>query len=281
MLQLYADESGKIRSDNPAKGELAPVICSYIDTPENWIYFSREWKKILDDYAATCFHFREFANKEACKERKSPYWKWSANKRHKFLYDLAYLCSASPAIPGGTIYDVKSHLNRKSKEDPIEESIVNFFKSFQIDMDKYWPGYSDKVLFVFDKGPKKEWVWPITKVHSDFSARDPRIGGLLFEDDKVALPLQAADLLAFITRQTAKRHLNGEETPLRSLDFMLHRNLEPRLRQMNNGVWQCVVDWLREDEKVFMKQNPGKKYNPDKDFNLQKYVERERKRRIL
>lgn len=280
ILQCYADESGRINPSNPAKGDLAPVVCGYIDTPENWTSFSKKWKKALNDYGARYFHFRAFADREdKWKIQGNPFLKWSDKKRHKFLYHLAYLCSES-AIPDGTVFDVLDHLSLRSMDDPTETSIVNFFKSFQITMDRHFPNFADKVTFVFDKCDDKDWILPIHKVHADFSARDPRIGGLVFEKDEIALPLQAADLLAYSFHQKADKFLKSKRQsvpPMRSLDFILQRNLDPKLRQMELRHWQVVKEWIYEDEIFFRRSNPGVKYNPIEHFKVEKYVSRLRR----
>jgi hypothetical protein len=277
-LQIYADESGRIHPGDPSRGDISPVVCGYIDTPDNWKTFCRKWKKTLSDYGAEYFHFSEYATPARYTKPGNAYYGWSKKKRHEFLYDLAYLCSET-AVPEGTLFDIRGHLNSQSTDDPIETSIVNFFKSFQVGMDRSWPGFAGKVLFIFDNCADKEWVLPIRKVHTQFSALDPRIGGLTFEDDKDQLPLQAADLLAYSFHQTARRYLDQRTAPpLRSLDFILHRSFHPGLRKLDNRSWRATIDCIREDEKEFMKQYPGKKYNPAEHFKIEKYASRIRKR---
>jgi len=275
ILQIYLDESGRIRPDDPSKGDLSPVVCGYIDTPENWKRFCKDWKGTLSDYGADYFHFREFATPKLYEKPGNAYYGWSKKKRHEFLYDLAYLCSKS-GVAEGTLFDVRGHISSKSTDDPIETSVVNLFKSFQMGMDSKWPGFDGKVLFVFDKCDDKDWTVPINKVHARFSALDPRIGGLAFEDDKDYLPLQAADLLAYSFHQNAKRFVDNNKTipPLRSLDFILNRSSNPGLRNLDNSYWRAVIDCIREDERQFMKQFPDQKYNPEKQFDLKKYAAR-------
>ena len=281
ILQFYIDESGRLHPDVLSKGDQNPVVCGYIDTPENWKRFRLTWKKILNDYGADYFHFREYATKELFTKPGNAYYGWNKKKRHKFLYDLAYLCSES-AVPEGTVFDVRNHLASQITDNPIETSVVNFFKAFQIGMNRHFPGFDGKVLFIFDKCNDKDWIAPIHKVHSDFSSRDTRIGGLSFEDDKDPMhcPLQAADLLAYSFHQNMNEFMAGDKKgspPLRSLDFILQRNLEPKLRQLDNKAWSATIHCMREDEKIFMKQHPGTKYNPAEHFKIQTYVAKYKK----
>jgi hypothetical protein len=283
MLQFFADESGRMHPEVLSRGDLNPVVCGYIDTPHNWEIFRRKWTKTLSDHRAEYFHFREFATKELYTKPGKAYYGWSKKKRHKFLYDLAFLCSES-AVPEGTVFDVRNHLSSLSTDNPIETSLVNFFKSFRIGMDRHFRGFDGKVLFIFDKCKDKDWIVPIHKVHSEFSDLDPRIGGLTFEDDEDSkfCPLQAADLLAYSFHQNMIKFMAGDKKggpPLRSLDFILQRNLEPKLRQLDNNAWRATIDCMREDEKTFMKQNPGLKYNPAEHFKIQTYVTKYKKLR--
>jgi len=150
-------------------------------------------------------------------------------------------------------------------------------------MDRHFPGFSDKVSFIFDRCDDKDWIVPIHKVHCDFSAKDPRIGGLAFEDDKEVLPLQAADLLAYSFHQNATRYINDGEkitNPLRSLDLILNRNLEPKFRKLSNPAWRVTVDCIREDEKKYMKDNRGK-YYPTEHFKVKDYASRYRRKTRL
>src|SRR5580658_11155138 len=135
ILQLFADESGRINPVNAAKGDLSPVVCAYINTPDNWKIFAKKWQQKLNDYRAEYFHFREFANPDLYTKSGNAYYGWSKKQRHKFLYDLAYLCSES-AVPEGCVFDVRDHLKSQSTDSPVEISITNFYKAFQIGIDR-------------------------------------------------------------------------------------------------------------------------------------------------
>ena|SRR5208282_2843301 len=82
MLQVYADESGTNDINGQKPGSSVPTFCGYIDTPEYWLDFCRKWKKVLNNYRAPFFHFREFANKHEIAKPDSPYYGWSEAKRH-------------------------------------------------------------------------------------------------------------------------------------------------------------------------------------------------------
>ncbi|MFZ1071891.1 MAG: hypothetical protein WAO21_00510 [Verrucomicrobiia bacterium] len=280
MLRLYGDESGTNDITGQQPGSAVPALAGLIDTPEYWLEFCIKWKRILDSYRAPFFHFREFASKHLCSKPSSPYYGWSEKKRHGFLYDLAIQTSES-AIPIGGAYPAKRNYNLGLPGNAFEIAIVNFYESCLFELDLHWPKYDGKVLFVLDHCDDDRWVVPLHKVHANYSAKDSRIGGLTFEDDKdpLHLPLQAADLTSYIFRQYAESFVNNEgkeAPPLRVLDLIINRNLEIGLRQTNMATWDKIIRLICEDEKRQMaiwkkegKQN--QKYYPDKHFPFEKY----------
>jgi len=95
FLQVYADESGTHAT--------APVtsVCGFIESPEKWETFRPKWKKVLDDFGADHFHFREFSSKDICSKPNGPYPNWSHSKRRAFLYRLALTASLVGVPIGG------------------------------------------------------------------------------------------------------------------------------------------------------------------------------------
>lgn len=270
FLQVYADESGT------HAGAPIATVGGFVDSPENWEQFRPKWKTALNNFRTPYFHFREFASRALCSDVQSPYYNWSHSKRRAFLYRLAFVASLV-GVPIGGASNTKHRLK--------EEAIATFYDSLCATLDTHWPDYGGKVLIIFD-GCKhnNEWRLALHTVHNLFRERDNRIGALTFEDDKDPkhTALQAADLMAYSFRQHAERHIataKGEDTILRVLNFILYRNIEPRLKVLNDKEWERVISCIQEDEKELTKKwakqgHPERIYEPDKDFNFDKYKRR-------
>ena len=278
LLSLYTDDSGTHDITGQKKGSSAPCWCGYIHTPEYWAAFSPRWKKVLNNFRAPYFHFREFSNKHLYLQPGNAYYGWSERKRHEFLYDLAFQASDS-AVPVGGASNAK-HLHMTGA-NAFENSITSFFESSMDELNRHWPEYNGKLLFIFDGCKNRKILVPLHKVHSLFALKDQRIGGLVFEDDTdpIHYPLQAADLLAYSFRQQVERFYTSgtKEFPeLRLLDFILTRNMSIKLRRIPKPQWNRLVHLLREDEKrhkkLWTKQGqPPKPYFPYEHFPFEKY----------
>ena len=248
------------------------------------LHFAKNGKKVLGAYGATHFHFREFANKHLCANSKSPYYGWTEKKRDAFLYDLAFLCSES-AVPVGGCYHAKLHHERSLEGNPYENTIDGFFYDLARTIEDHWPGYTGKVLFVFDRCDDERWAGPLRKIHAQYAQKDARFeGGLTFENDTDPkhLPLQAADLYAYVLRQHAQkqleRRIKGDESlePMRVLDFVLNKNLVPSRRRWPPASWEMTFQQVREDQKrqkaIWAKAGrPNKQYYPNEHFPFEKY----------
>src|ERR1039457_1814144 len=275
ILKVYGDETGTNDITGQQPGSAVPALSGLIDTSEYWTRFCVKWKKILDNYRAQFFHFREFASKHQCSKPSSPYYGWTDKKRHGFLYDLAIQISES-AVPIGGACGAKRNYNLGLLGNPYEIAIRNFFESLIYELNLHWPTYDGKVLLILDYSGDEKWLLPIHKIHSEYLLKDKRIGGLTFEDDKDEkhLPLQAADLTSYIFRQYAERFVENEgkvTPPLRVLDIILNRNLNVELRQMKNTKWDKFVNLVCEDEKrqtaIWKKEGKlNQKYHPEIHF---------------
>lgn len=279
ILKIYADESGTNDVDGQEPGSSVPILCGFIQTPDYWKGFCSQWKKILNDHRAPYFHFREFANKHLYSKSSSPYYGWSYKKRDGFLYELALLASDS-AIPMGGFFSAKRNRELNLEKNPFEVTIIKFFESLLTELDIHFPNYQGKVLLVLDSCEDEKWLAAINSIYASFAAKDERFGGLTFEDDKDPkhLPLQAADLYSYVSRQLAEKvYEEGKIQPFRLLDFMLNRNMNPKMRNLNPIAWERLVRLMREDQKrqkaLWASQgNPRKQYYPEEHFPFEKYL---------
>jgi len=286
-LYVYADETGTNDPTGQQPGSATPAFCGYIETPEYWKAFSRNWKRILNNYRAPYFHFREFANKKLRAETQSPYYNWSEDKRDGFLYELALLASET-AVPIGGYSNAKLYHQINWEGDVYEIAIQQFFRDFYAALNSHWPNFGGKLFFVFDSCRDEKLLAPIRKSYEYLQKQDVRFGGLFFQDDKLHPPLQAADLYAYAFRQyVEKRTANPDVVPkMRLLDVILNKNLDVT-RKMGIGTpgWHYVVNLVREHQKrqkaEWAKQgDPKKQYYPEEHFPFHEYRNSFRKRSL-
>jgi hypothetical protein len=256
-----------------------PAIAGLIDTAEKWIVFGKKWKRILDSYNAPFFHFREFASKHLCAKPNSPYYGWSEGKRHSFLYDLAIHVGDS-AVPMGGAYAARRNSKLGLPGNGHKIAICSFFDSLIALLNSHWPQYDGKALLILDHSTDRTWTGLLHEVHSQYLSKDKRIGGLSFEDDKDPkhLPLQAADLSAYIFRQFTEKYVESEgkeSPPSRLLDFILNMNLDPFLWNMDRNERRRLVRCMCEDEKrkmaLWKSQGITQKYLPLDHFPFEQY----------
>jgi hypothetical protein len=207
------------------------------------------------------------------------YFGWSEKKRRGFIYDLALVASES-ATPMGASTSIKWHQKSGLGINPFEDAITKIFESFSKELSVHFNGFDGKALFIFDRCDDKNWILPLHKVHSVFAEKDPRIGGLTFEDDKDPKhsALQAADLLSYSFRQQAERCLESGtiEVPLKLLHVILMRNIDPALRDLLPAFWHKFVVAMIEDEKIHKEKwakagHPREVYYPERHFNFERY----------
>jgi hypothetical protein len=194
------------------------------------------------------------------------------------------LCSES-AVPVGGCYHAQFHHQKALEGNPFESTVDGFFRDLGQTIDDHWPNYRGLVLFVFDRCDDERWSVPLRKIHAQYAQKDSRFdGAIAFENDldPKHLPLQAADLYAYALRQHAKRQLDrrlaGDESlePMRVLDYILNRNLDPSRRRWLPAAWKKTVQLIREDQKrqkaLWAKTgHPKKQYYPKEHFPFEKY----------
>ena len=280
ILHVYMDESGTDWSPNNAKSSIAPTFCAFIDTPKNWVRFTRKWDATLKEYTAPYFHFREFADKNHKNFTSTKYDGWTDDKRRSFLYRLALLTSES-AVPAGGASNAKRIHESGSNIDPYAKGLTMFFEDLKIKLNRIWPDYKGKILFMYDKCNDARIINPLHQVHGYFSRLDPRFGTISFGDDldPMQLPLQAADLHAYLLHQQVERAWKSgtfKKPARRVLDYILSRNMDAPHDRLNDKEWFKLVKLILADEKrqraIWAREGDlNKKYYPDEHFPYEKH----------
>lgn len=191
MLQAHIDES--------QEGDVF-VMAGYVATSEAWTHFSYEWRKILDTPATSHFrkidHFKMAEMRSASDLEKSG-WFYRVIEDHVLaavssVIRISELRNALKGIPWGP-----DLLNVDKLENP-------YFFSFRAITDVLMQsqermGLNEPIDFIFDEGvPKKPCIEGWDLLRKNWPERRTRLMGNSpsFKDDKIVLPLQAADLWA-------------------------------------------------------------------------------------
>jgi hypothetical protein len=267
MLKVYADETGT------HDGSDVVVLTGLIESREYWLKFNRQWKAVLDNYDAKFFHYREF-REVANLTPEDPYFGWSNDKRRNFLFRLAMVVGES-AVPTGGAYAVERNTKLGITKNPFDEAIRSFFGSTIAMLDKHWPDYTGKLLFVFDKTTNREWLDAIRAIHGEYKEKDLRVGDMVFEDDKDArhLGLQAADFSGMHFRNAARQYVQteGREIDVRIIDFLVHKNQDVAFRQLSKEKTKKLIEDMRGHESQIREKGFAGAYFPLRDFPFKDY----------
>jgi hypothetical protein len=259
QMIVYADESGT-ENLNPQKGKGSnPCLCGYIATPDFWAKFCDDWNKVLKDAKVKYFHFRELHKLERVKEG-NPYQGWDDDKADDFIFDLASVIGKGtlPVPFGGHDYFKNIKMQNRLK-DPYSHAFELFFKDLIVALDEHWPKFEGKVDLFFESNESQNWILPLTKKIEEWQKKDSRIGIPAFpkwDDERHGIPLQAADMFAYASRQNAERLFDTQQPQLhRILDLILFKNLRPKghhyhYGDMNPLIWEIIIKEFRMHKKL-------------------------------
>ncbi len=205
-LIVYADESGTHDWTGQSKGSMVPVICGYIDKLENWAAFCLDWKTTLNKYKAPFFHFSETPKSLRAKPN-NPYHGWDNETVDDFIHELALIASVS-AIPIGGQCNARIFNEVVTGSHPFKRMFEEFFNDFIEAMKAQWPNHDEPIIFVFDDSNDPNWKAMLLEVFNAYREKDSRLSAIYFVSGKKYpyYPLQAADMLSYLTRQVAEKY---------------------------------------------------------------------------
>jgi len=243
MLGAFADES--FADDTPGRIPVS-AFGGYIASVEEWAQFSLHWQKTLNDYDVKFFHFSEWrtARAVAGKTRDEPplfhknnYRGWKLEKLTSFLHELARIANAGKKISFGGFTSLERFNERKvAGEILLTEDHRNYcrrkcFGAFVDAVNTGWAGFSGRVSFVWDETQNVSWKQSIIAAYEPFKRRDLRFGGIGFDDDKICLPLQAADMVSYRIRQKVDIRFKEDPDPMSDFDKVLFSGGTIRFRE--------------------------------------------------
>ena len=217
-LVSYADESGTHDATGVLTGAEVCGVCGYIATEAQWIDFGKAWDAILGSEGIGEFHTAEFADRiNGPKNPAWPYFGWSEPRRKAFIEQLISAAREYPWFAVGGIIKVQAYhaIVPQRIKDIMQHPYQFCFQLFLERLAKFVDHHSghlqikdgEKIDFFFEQQREME-----DRAHQTFGVlrnrREifPRFGALTFVG-KEYLPLQAADLLAYVMRQSHSRKL--------------------------------------------------------------------------
>lgn len=205
MLEIYIDDSGK-ENDSPSF-----VLAGYLASAEAWSAFSQQWQGILDDANIPAFHMVEA-------------WRMGHKYRHlgilgrnQLVQDLLSCITQYVEHAFVLSIDLEAYRHwfaREEEPDLVPTRPYHFaFHSIQLLIADYiyrWRDDKDfRVIFDEQGGESARILLNAVDRSKAFAAtKRPhmRMPIPTFETDLDAIPLQAADMLAWLSRREDYNH---------------------------------------------------------------------------
>jgi len=229
-IAVYADESGTHDKTGTLQGSKQAILGGIIAPREDWGIFCRAWQAVLNKYQAPYFHFREWSDASAIARRvrdpssdfhkKNPYHGWESKKLDDFVIALAHVAnSGNKLIVGDALHTNRFHKAKLSGDLRPDANLSEYhahhcFISVVGAINIQKPPWKKMPLsFFFDQSGDREWNRVILDTFSFYKAKHPAFKELAFADKKERphLPLQAADIVAYRTRQIMEKFADGED----------------------------------------------------------------------
>jgi Protein of unknown function (DUF3800) len=223
--QVFADESGKFHQD--------PLIafCAVTATAERLSSFDQAWRTLLRSYEVEALHMERasrLVEDFGWRMRKGD----TVDERTNALLPFADLINKHLEMGVTQAWDVRgfNHLSRavlKTLGGSNDPYFLAFVRGLAQIADKV--GEDDRISIICDDDPHTAWdlyVHYRSLGKADFTIQKKAIS-LSFANDKHFPALQAADMLAFLTRHEAAEQFNGVTNIWRRLYDRLMTQPEP------------------------------------------------------
>jgi len=212
MVQAYMDDSGSHANSHNC------VVAGYFGGVAELGRFERQWQPIIERYGVSEFHAKRFWARDNNAKPVGEYKGWSERKLFGFLDALLKVIESRKIYPfasGVLGEEWKKHslaqrrvFTGATRQHPSGAPSKPIFMGFVTNVIRiaFYCKPGIRVNFVFDDNPKtEEWAYPcydgIKQMGGSLSSR---LGELTFASSAKAVPLQAADLLAYQAHKWAK-----------------------------------------------------------------------------
>ena len=238
-ITAYIDESGT------HAGSETIAVAGFLGKPDEWGAFTVYWSEVLAHFGIPVFHMKDFAH------RRSVFTGWTEDRRQSLLGTLLEVIDQHVLGSVGTVFTLRDYNAvfqgevRRKTGGPYGLAMVMVVQDVAV---LVRPLFGDPhVRYVLESGA--EGFGQVAKAFSD-NLRDPnrarqlRLLSLDFRSKADAIPLQAADLLAYELRLHLPRQLGIDKRParyaLRRIASMPRR--WSRIEREELEKWQDVIE---------------------------------------
>jgi hypothetical protein len=221
-LVIYIDESG---TDDESDFSLLAGWFTYENV---WNELIPKWQAILDNYKVEHFHFSEFAVASRVKRypereveksyKKNPYQHLSLHELDSFYNECSNLLTDQRLQFEISILDKKAFVEGKAKpiyppevyqKNPYIYLIENFIERCTARILQVFGTAYESVTFVFDDRENPEWEKMVEEAIAGYTKWKWPIEPVQFKKKVKAIPIQAADMLAYRGNQISRNVVNG------------------------------------------------------------------------
>lgn len=209
MLQAYIDDSGK------EKDSFSQVLAGYLSTAEKWAAFSNEWQVILDGFGIEQFHMVD-----AFRMSKE-YRKLGTLKRNQLIFDLIACINRHVERAFVFSMDLSAHRHWFARK---EAPGIIAFRPYRIGFHSiytkicryvYLKKFDSELQIFFEEqgGESKDKIFKsmetLRDVADNYGHANMNMPSPNFVPKNV-LPIQAADLLAWLCRRENHNYRKGK-----------------------------------------------------------------------
>lgn len=201
MLWGFMDETGHSKDQKQRFNGMAGLIAP----SDHWEAFELKWKQVLKDFKIPYFHMQEFETSERARDStksKNSFKNWSAIKKERLFFKLLKIIETVHPFPLGSImsmddYRALSEEQRKYFDDPYYLGFLFVLGSVDVFLDKTGAAPEVRAAIVFSD--QVEFRSRALQYYANAYSQElsHRVDPPTFQDMRIRVPLQAADLVAY------------------------------------------------------------------------------------
>jgi len=246
MLSCHLDDS---------RGSRNLVVAGFLGGQQDWGFFEREWLDALKKY-----HVPSPFKMQHWQTRKRVFRLMPEQKRRDLLNDLLAIIRLRATMAVGAVVSLPDYDAVFNEEAMRRRVGTPYSLCIQACIARVgtWArlySHNERIAYVLDRGHANAgdaWLSYKHCAADEATAEKHRVGPLVFEDDRVAIPLQAADLVAY----EAMRYQEGQPLSEKSLRYpfkQLFLNMQVKIRIFDHQ----VLTELQQAEEQDFKQMPS------------------------